>query len=109
MALARAMAACVFPWARTVRATLNAVAMLATAPASALGEACSPIGETCDTEGTDDGCCSKYCENLGSEEEPDLRCSRSSTCGARGEICDRSQRLLLRSLRRRSLSHPERD
>lgn len=54
----------------------------------AIGEACSPVGERCDSEGTDDGCCSRYCENFGSEEEPDLRCSRSSTCGARGEICD---------------------
>lgn len=54
----------------------------------AIGEACSPLGEVCDNAGYDDGCCSKFCENLGTEEDPDLRCARSSTCGARGDICD---------------------
>jgi hypothetical protein len=53
----------------------------------AIGEHCSPMGETCDEEGYDEGCCSKACRNFGTEEDPDLRCIRASSCGARGEIC----------------------
>jgi hypothetical protein len=50
----------------------------------ALGGACSTLGETCASVGWSDGCCSKYCEDMGGG---DLRCARSSTCGARGEMC----------------------
>jgi hypothetical protein len=53
----------------------------------ALGTGCATLGERCDTEGFDMDCCSKNCLNFGSGAEPDLRCARSSTCGARGEIC----------------------
>jgi hypothetical protein len=53
----------------------------------AIGEHCSPMGERCDTEGFDEGCCSKNCRNFGTEEDEDLRCARASSCGARGEIC----------------------
>jgi hypothetical protein len=53
----------------------------------AIGGGCSTFGESCSSEGYDGGCCSKYCRNFGSEESPDLRCDRSSVCGARGEIC----------------------
>lgn len=52
-----------------------------------IGEGCAPLGEVCSNEGFDAACCSKHCQNHGSDEAPDLRCARSSTCGARGEIC----------------------
>ena len=51
------------------------------------GAGCSVLGERCGSEGFDDGCCSKNCENVGSESDPDLRCARASTCGARGDLC----------------------
>lgn len=52
-----------------------------------LGPGCVSFGETCDAEGFDSDCCSKSCENFGTDEEPDLRCARSSACNSRGDIC----------------------
>ena len=48
---------------------------------------CHTLGERCATEGFDGSCCSKLCANFGSEQTPQLRCARSSICGARGELC----------------------
>jgi hypothetical protein len=52
-----------------------------------LGTACATLGEVCSSEGVDQDCCSLNCQNFGSGSDPDLRCARSSSCGARGEIC----------------------
>jgi hypothetical protein len=52
-----------------------------------IGGACSPVGEVCTSEGVDGDCCSLHCENFGTSGDPDFRCARASSCGARGEIC----------------------
>lgn len=53
----------------------------------AAGTGCATLGEVCTTEGTDPNCCSRYCVNFSGDGGTDLRCARSSTCAARGEIC----------------------
>jgi hypothetical protein len=52
-----------------------------------LGGGCTGIGEACTAQGPHENCCSKYCSNFGTDDNPDLRCARSSACGARGEAC----------------------
>lgn len=53
----------------------------------AAGTGCSTLGEVCTQEGFDPTCCSQFCVNYGADGGSDLRCARSSSCAARGEIC----------------------